>query len=220
MRLQVVGATRAPLFTDVNIDLDCSLALQTIAIMGPSGTGKTTLLRCIAGLEELDSGQILLDGKPPSYYGTAQWRTLVQYIPQRPPRMQCTAAEYFGECTEYATQRKRQDLHLDPISIAEEWLVPEALWDKPLNSLSGGEAQRVMIAIGAALNPSVLLLDEPTSALDAESTLLVEKFLRERGACLWITHSPEQADRIASHLLRLGSSAANGAAVVVDMNQV
>ncbi|KAI9187981.1 hypothetical protein H9P43_002372 [Blastocladiella emersonii ATCC 22665] len=179
MYLKLDNATKAPLFANVSFELDASLTPAVVAVMGPSGTGS------------------------PADLGTTQWRTRAMYVPQRPPLMRSTPAEFFAEVTRYGAQAARRERHQDPVDLAEQWNVPAALWQKPFTELSGGEAQRIMLAIGVALNPDLLLLDEPTSALDPDSTLLVEETLRAHGSCLWVTHSEEQAARVATHILRL-----------------
>ncbi|KAF8980877.1 hypothetical protein BGZ46_003583 [Entomortierella lignicola] len=77
------------------------------------------------------------------------------------------------------------------------WDIRPELWHSKWSTLSGGEMQRIMLAIGCSFRPEVLLLDEPTSALDEESCSKVEKTLKELN-CIWVTHNPQQAKRISS----------------------
>jgi len=102
-----------------------------------------------------------------------------------------------------------------PIRIAEEWGVDEDLWDRNWSSLSGGEAQRIALAVAVGLEGAeVLLLDEPTSALDAETMALVETSLQRLvgseestvKAIIWITHSEEQGRRVGTRFLYLDES--------------
>ncbi|ORZ32996.1 P-loop containing nucleoside triphosphate hydrolase protein [Catenaria anguillulae PL171] len=207
MRFQLDNASKSPLFANVCLDLDAVLSPVILAIMGPSGTGKSTLLKCIAGLDSFDYGTVKLDGKTPAEYGIPQWRSRVLYVPQRPPLQRISPLEYWDEITSFAAQKSRASKLRDPVEIAEQWNVPSSLWEKSFTELSGGEAQRIMLAIGVGTNPDLLLLDEPTSALDPTSTLLVEDMLKRQGSCLWVTHSEVQMQRVATHVLRLDKSA-------------
>jgi ABC-type iron transport system FetAB ATPase subunit len=129
---------------------------------------------------------------------------------------------------------------LDPYELSKEWDLPRGLWDRNWNDLSGGEAQRLSLAValarGAGMGggPEIVLLDEPTSALDSETSDKVEKTLlrllpstdhnksgkgkKEEGkggpkAYILITHSQEQADRLAgkgAKVVQLGNGGVDG----------
>merc|ERR1712150_198682 len=80
--------------------------------------------------------------------------------------------------------------------------------DQKWHKLSGCEYQRTCLAMAITLSPDVLLLDEPTSALDQTTTMLVENTIKEsRITCVWVTHSSEQALRVADQLLWLSPGA-------------
>ncbi|KAJ2972360.1 hypothetical protein NUW54_g12286 [Trametes sanguinea] len=97
---------------------------------------------------------------------------------------------------------------------SESWGIQRELWDRSWANLSGGEAQRIVLAIAVSLDTAeVLLLDEPTSALDSETSLKVEKHLvaevkspdSKLKAIVWITHSPEQGERVGTRFIRITS---------------
>ncbi|KAI9475494.1 MAG: ATP-binding cassette transporter [Benjaminiella poitrasii] len=181
------------LFKDINITLSRG---QTLVLRGPSGAGKTTLLKCIAELVHRSSGQLSLYGIQSLKYGVPNWRSRVMYVPQRPSVHPGTPLEFFEMVKRYASQHAK--IFDDPIKIGLDWNLSHHHFNEQWNHLSGGEMQRVALAIALALNPDILLLDEPTSALDPESTLLVEKSLVGR-TCIWITHSSQQEARIVSY---------------------
>jgi len=189
------------LFKDINISLNKG---DIVALTGPSGVGKTTLLKCVAELILYEGGKAYLNNKSADEYGIPNWRSRVLYVPQRPPVMEGTPLEFFEEVKKFTSQSKRE--FGIPVDIGADWQLSPELWKQNWNMLSGGEMQRIAIAIAVALNPDVLLLDEPTSALDPKTSILVECTL-QKYTCLWITHNPEQERRVATQHLVLGPHA-------------
>ncbi|KZV69511.1 P-loop containing nucleoside triphosphate hydrolase protein [Peniophora sp. CONT] len=175
-----------------------------------SGVGKSTLVKCLAHLG-LYSGEVLTAKS----IGVPRFRTLVTYIPQRPSMLPGTPREFVQELAGLKARSggAPYDYVFERIlRVAREWDVDDALWDRPWNTVSGGEAQRIALAIGFGWNTAeVLLLDEPTSALDAETSAIVEETLVNEvrnpesslKAIIWITHSDEQAMRVGTRYLRL-----------------
>ncbi|CAG8457088.1 5849_t:CDS:2 [Paraglomus occultum] len=204
MRFQVVDLSKKKpdgsyLFKDVSISLR---EREIITITGPSGVGKTTLLKCIAELVVFEEGKLYLDDKSPEQYDIPLWRTRVMYVPQRPVIMPGTPFAFHEKIRSYAALKKNRSAHEDPIEISARWGINEELWHSDWNRLSGGEMQRIMLALALSCKPDVLLLDEPTSALDSETCFLVEESLKEY-ACIWVTHDREQERRVAHKTLRL-----------------
>ncbi|KAG6878921.1 hypothetical protein C0992_006613 [Termitomyces sp. T32_za158] len=193
-----------------------------VVLRGKSGSGKTTLLKCIAHLI-VYKGDVLYRGSSPKSYGIPSFRTRVCYVPQRPPLLPGTPHDFLKKVTAFvAHQAHAHELKnsgsgpYDPLDrtleICREWGIDHHLWDREWSSLSGGEAQRLTLAIALGLNSAeVLLLDEPTSALDSVSSAAVERYLLNEvqardatlKAILWITHSDEQAGRIGTRFVQV-----------------
>ncbi|KAI8801892.1 ATP-binding cassette transporter [Cladochytrium replicatum] len=193
------------LFENLKFSLPIDKASPSImAIRGPSGSGKSTLLKCLAALIEYE-GSITLGGKTANDLSTPEWRSRVAYVPQRPPSIPGTPKQFWELSRNFASIAKRaSSLSRSPVQIAETWGVSQNTWEKEWSQLSGGEVQRVVLAIAVSREPDVLLLDEPTSALDLDSCLQVEETLK-RFNCIWITHSSEQEERTATTTLSLGN---------------
>jgi ABC-type Mn2+/Zn2+ transport system ATPase subunit len=140
---------------------------RIVAIIGPNGCGKTTLLRCLLGLQKLDRGEIRLFGKPIGPDVLAR----VGYVPQRlqiDPSFSLSVREFLAlrrrETRFWFWQRHRTTDAALRDTLAE--LDAVHLLDRPLAGLSGGQLQRVLIAYSLLGRPELLLLDEPTAGVD------------------------------------------------------
>ncbi|KAI0320091.1 P-loop containing nucleoside triphosphate hydrolase protein [Amylostereum chailletii] len=148
---------------------------DVVVVRARSGAGKTTLLKCLAHLN-LYQGTLSLNVT--FLQGVPVYRTLVQYIPQRPSLLPGTPRDLLHSVASMHSRAGRTHDLQAVLDIASSWDVDESLWDRAWNCLSGGEAQRLALAIGFGLNTAeILLLDEPTSALDADISQVVEDTL-------------------------------------------
>ncbi|KAI4517065.1 P-loop containing nucleoside triphosphate hydrolase protein [Schizophyllum commune Loenen D] len=204
---------------------------DVVVVQGRSGGGKTTLLKSIAGLRMYQGSIRFHDRCPltPVPPGAPHYRTQVTYVPQRPSLLPGSPQDFVHQVTHFQARHSSHDSADKVLARAMEtaagWGVDNALWQRPWTTLSGGEAQRVTLAIALGLDTAeVLLLDEPTSALDAESTKLVEKDLLSEvnssearlKALVWITHAEEQARRVGTRFLTVE----NGAVTEVQLPPV
>jgi len=168
------------------INLDVPAGACT-CVYGPSGTGKTLLLRAIADLDP-NTGDVLLG--PVSRAGMAApvWRQRVAYLPAEPAWWDVRAIDHFSN-----PERARE-------CAATLGLDGDVL-DRSVDVLSTGERQRLAYVRALEHDPDVILLDEPTSALDETSVELLERALRNQMASgvgiLLVTHDEAQRSRLA-----------------------
>lgn len=164
---------------------------ECIAIRGPSGAGKTLLLRAIADLDP-NEGLVCLDGRDRSMIVGPEWRRLVGYVPAEPGWWADTVGEHFSEW-------------IAALAFVRDLGFPEEAKAWPIARLSTGERLRLALIRALMVRPKVLLLDEPTAALDPASVAAVESLIATRVraglAVLWVTHDAEQAKRIAHRRL-------------------
>jgi zinc transport system ATP-binding protein len=157
-----------PVLEHVNLELGQG---EFVAVAGPNGGGKTTLVRILLGLERPASGKALLYGEPASRFSG---RAALGYLAQRSEAggdAPATVREVVS-AGRLASGRligglRRADRDLVADAILRVGLAPFA--DRPLRTLSGGMQQRAFIAKALAAQPSLLVLDEPTTGVDAES---------------------------------------------------
>ena len=192
----------AKVLRDISIDVPAG---ELLVVIGPSGSGKSSLLRCINRLNDIDSGTITLDGHSVFDLPVTELRRKVGMMFQKTAPFEGSVADNIA----FGAQLQGQSLSRDEIlGLMEQVSLEVELADKPASDLSGGQEQRLAIARALALNPSLLLLDEPTSSLDPIATNHVEDSLmrlREQTnlTMIWVSHSIEQARRIGSRVLLL-----------------
>ena len=171
---------------------------------GPSGGGKTTLLRILGQLSEPDEGQVLLDGVDVLTLPPRSLRRRIALVAQAPAMFPgtvldnvCTGPALAGEELPQATAREL---------ITRAGLEPQFL-TQDARALSGGEKLRVAVARALALKPEVWLLDEPTAALDPERVETLLRLLRELAsagaAMLVVTHDARALQEMDGRRLQL-----------------
>ncbi|KRL84158.1 amino acid ABC transporter ATP-binding protein [Ligilactobacillus apodemi] len=180
---------------------------KILCIVGQSGGGKTTLLRCISGLEQIDSGKILVNGKEFDPYVNSNNEAVIGVVFQEYnlfPHL--TVLENVMLAPQMVLKKDKETATRE----ANELLKKLALGDKgnlyPWQ-LSGGQKQRVAIARALAMKPQILCYDEPTSALDPGLRDTVKEIIldlkKEKMTQIIVTHDIEFAKEIADDILKV-----------------
>ncbi len=178
---------------------------EAVALMGRTGSGKTSLLEAICGLRPITAGRILCDGVDVTQWDPADRQ--IGYVPQDlalfPTYTVRGHLEFALRLRKLAKPAIRQ--RVDELA---EWLGLTAHLSRPVQGLSGGEAQRVALGRALAFHPAVLLLDEPFSALDDQTRAELAELLRRMRTLtgvttLHVTHHRADADAVADRIVVL-----------------
>ncbi|MCR6497829.1 ABC transporter ATP-binding protein [Shinella sp. CPCC 101442] len=196
------SAGGAAILSDVSLDVRPG---EFLGIIGPNGSGKTSLMSLLSGIRKPQAGSVLLDGKPLSEHGRQAIARRIAFVEQQ------------AETTERITARQAVELGrtphlgaLTPWSRADDAIVDRALEEVDMahfagrlwHTLSGGERQRLHIARALAQQSPILLLDEPTNHLDIGHQISLLQLVREQdltvvAALHDLNHAAMFCDRIA-----------------------
>ena len=196
-------------FKDRQILSDFNLTVEEnkiLAIVGPSGGGKTTLLRMLAGLEKIDSGEIIYNGESLPI-DELEKRNLLGFVFQDFQLFpHLTVIENLVLSPIKTMNMAKSDAEKKAIELLEKLGLEKQINNYP-TSLSGGQKQRVALARAMMIDPKIIGYDEPTSALDPELRLEVEKLIlknRELGITqIVVTHDLQFAENIADSILKV-----------------
>jgi len=150
---------------------------ERVAVVGTSGSGKSLLLRAIAGLEPVQAGQIIFQGQPINSHFMPRYRSQVIYLHQRPALWEGTVEENIKQVYRLAVHRHQvynRKLILDYLHLLHK---TADFLQRPISAISGDEAQIVAFLRALQLSPKVLLLDEPTASLDAGTAQSLEALI-------------------------------------------
>jgi ATP-binding cassette subfamily F protein 3 len=212
------------IFNSFSLEVDFGVRL---CVCGPNGTGKSTLLRLIAGVETPDGGRVALPGNCRLGYVEQELDEASLDMPLLSYVLEVlhdwnefwttweTAAAAKDEARLKELMRRQAELEIlygyNPEQRARAVLsglgFAEAKWSRPLRSLSGGWRERAKLARLLTAGADVLLLDEPTNHLDMEAVEWLESFLQDfKGALIFVAHDRIFMDRVGTHVLYLGLS--------------
>ncbi|WP_310602779.1 ABC transporter ATP-binding protein/permease [Anaerosporobacter sp.] len=190
---------------------DISVAFRErefVAILGTSGSGKTTCLNMIGGLDQYDSGDLVIKGKKTKDFKTNDWdayrNNSVGFIFQSYNLIMHLSIVENVELGMTLSGVSREQKHKRAIEVLEQVGLKDHLHKKP-NQLSGGQMQRVAIARALANDPEILLCDEPTGALDTATSIQIMDLIKSVAGdrlVIMVTHNPELAEEYADRIIR------------------
>ena len=190
-------------YNDEQIFSDISFSIgrgEVLCILGPNGTGKTTLIKCLNGLHDIDSGDILINGKNIKKLSFREISKHIGYIPQS------HVPSFPFKVVDVVLMGRAPYLNLtdspkeEDVKIAQEALKTlgiEYLKDKEYTNLSGGERQLVFLARVLCQKPDMLILDEPTSHLDFGNQIklleIIDNLAKSGLSIIMSSHFPDHA---------------------------
>ena len=196
------------IWQDISFEL---FAGDCLAVVGPSGAGKSLLLRTLAGLDPIQSGEIVFQGTSLSNLSMPEFRAQVMYLHQKPALLEGTVESNLQQIYQLKVHHNKtynQSKILDYLSILGR---SEKFLERSIEQLSGGEQQIVVCLRSLQLSPQILLLDEPTASLDSTTTEHLEALIAQwqqsdpPKACIWTSHDPAQIERVTTRQLAISA---------------
>ncbi len=182
---------------------------EFVSILGQSGSGKTTMLNIIGGLDRYTSGDLIINGVSTKKYKDADWdyyrNNSIGFVFQSYnliPHQSVLANVEMALTLAGVSKKERKQR---AISVLEKVGLGDHIHKKP-NQMSGGQMQRVAIARALINNPDILLADEPTGALDSETSVQIMELLKEIAKdklVIMVTHNPELAEEYSTRIVKL-----------------
>ncbi len=182
---------------------------EFVSILGQSGSGKTTMLNIVGGLDRYTSGDLIINGVSTKKYNDADWdyyrNNSIGFVFQSynliPHQTVLSNVEMAMTLAGVSKKERREKA----IAVLKKVGLADHIHKKP-NQMSGGQMQRVAIARALVNNPDILLADEPTGALDSETSLQIMELLKEIAKdklVIMVTHNPELAEKYSTRIVKL-----------------
>ena len=182
---------------------------EFVSILGQSGSGKTTMLNIIGGLDRYDSGNLVINGVSTKKYRDADWdayrNTSIGFVFQSYNLIPHQNVLSNVEMALTLSGVSRKERRKRAVEVLNKVGLQDHIHKKP-NQLSGGQMQRVAIARALINNPDILLADEPTGALDTETSIQIMNLLKqiaEEKLVIMVTHNPELAEAYSTRIVNL-----------------
>ena len=182
---------------------------EFVSILGQSGSGKTTMLNIIGGLDRYDSGDLVINGVSTKKYRDADWdayrNTSIGFVFQSYNLIPHQNVLSNVEMALTLSGVSRKERRKRAVEVLNKVGLQDHIHKKP-NQLSGGQMQRVAIARALINNPDILLADEPTGALDTETSIQIMNLLKqiaEEKLVIMVTHNPELAEAYSTRIINL-----------------
>ena len=198
------------IFKDMDLTINDG---EVLSIVGPSGIGKTTFLRILAGLLPADRGELILNNEPLNISGDRQGAEVGVIFQDFNLFPQYTVKENITLAPQLVKKMTKNEANANAEELLNNLGLAEQTNQYPFQ-LSGGQKQRVAIARALAMKPGILAYDEPTSGLDAGSTdrvINVIQHLKEQGVTqLIVTHDLPFAQAVADQTFDFGTDVSRG----------
>ena len=182
---------------------------EFVSILGQSGSGKTTMLNIIGGLDRYTSGDLIINGVSTKQYKDADWdyyrNNSIGFVFQSYnliPHQTVLANVEMALTLAGVSKKERRER---AVAVLKKVGLSDHIYKKP-NQMSGGQMQRVAIARALINNPDILLADEPTGALDSETSVQIMELLKEIAKdklVIMVTHNPELAEAYSTRIVKL-----------------
>lgn len=208
----VLGYGERVLLDHVSADISGG---QIVALLGRNGTGKSTLLRAIAGMGSLKSGHILFDGRDSSELRRDEFSRIVSFVTTeriRIPNLYCKDVVALGRAPYTNWVGRLSDRDYEVVNRSMRLVGMESYARKTMDCMSDGECQRVMIARALAQDTPVILLDEPTSFLDLPNRYDLVSLLRD------MAHNEGKCVIFSTHELDIALSLCDSVALIDNPN--
>lgn len=174
---------------------------EILGLIGPNGSGKTTMIGCLLGLLRPDSGTVTINGKSPEYFSV---HTITGYMPERPEFEHWMTGRQFLEYHHELARQNRKTVDADVKEALEFVELDKSAWDRRLKTYSRGMLQRLNLAQLMLGKPQILLMDEPTLGLDPTGVAVVRKFVsraREQNITAIInSHQLDEIERLCDRV--------------------
>ncbi len=212
-KIYVTGDFKQQALKDINLKFRES---EFVAILGQSGSGKTTMLNIIGGLDQYTSGDLIINGKSTKKYKDRDWDTYrnhsVGFVFQNYNLIPHQTALSNVELALTLSGVPKDEARARSIKVLEKVGLKEHMYKKP-SQMSGGQMQRIAIARALVNDPDILLADEPTGALDSDTSLQIMDLLKEiaeEKLVIMVTHNSELAEEYATRIVRLSDGKITG----------
>lgn len=195
------------LFRDISFEVSSG---ERLALVGPTGAGKSLVLRALALLDPVDEGEVSWSGKPITDTDVPEFRGQVLYLQQRSPVVEGSVEENLKIPFTLSLRQGREFPDDLAVELLESLGKDEDFLSTHTANLSGGERQIVALLRALLIAPTFLLLDEPSAALDPTATAALEKLVESwylgaptQRATIWVSHDPAQAGRVGTRIVHL-----------------
>lgn len=191
---------------------------ETFGLLGSNGSGKTTTIRALLGVYQPSKGSLLINGKPFQVDGTVK----VGYLPEErglyKKETVIDTMVYFGQLKGMSKQsaRRYSEAYLSRVQLADKA-------DKKLDTLSGGQQQKIQLGITIMNDPDILILDEPTKGFDPVNRRLLMDIIAEHqkngATIILVTHQMEEVERLCDRIILLKNGEAKAYGSVKAIRQ-